>query len=395
VFVDYQGRRKAKRVGPGKEGKRAALAAAEQIAARLALGNLSCFDPPAATEAPTVPTLAQLADAWLTQDVPLRCKAATLRQYQLALRAHWLPRFGDLRVIDISRDDVRAALVALGATLSRTTIRYSELPVLKGPLSYAVERGDLVASPAARVGRHVQGDRLPQERLDPFSREELGAILTTAAREFPEWYPPILTAARTGLRFGEWSALQPDDADFRGGAILVQRALSLGKLSTPKSGKGRRVDLSRGLAAVLQDWLTLQGAEAAIKGRSPAPWLFPGPDGGPVSHRYFRIAVWRPLLRRAGVRHRPPHQLRHTFASLLIQQGESLAYVRDQLGHHSIKLTVDVYGHLVPGANRQAVDRLDDIGPTRVPLGPIAQPAATPAQPGSGRRRQTAVVARG
>jgi integrase len=52
------------------------------------------------------------------------------------------------------------------------------------------------------------------------------------------------------------------------------------------------------------------------------------------------------------------HDLRHTFASLLIQNGESLAYAKEQLGHSSIKVTVDVYGHLVPGANRQAVNRL-------------------------------------
>ena len=54
------------------------------------------------------------------------------------------------------------------------------------------------------------------------------------------------------------------------------------------------------------------------------------------------------------------HDLRHMFASLLIEQGESLAYIRDQLGHSSIKVTVDTYGHLVPGGNRQAVDRLDE-----------------------------------
>ena len=60
------------------------------------------------------------------------------------------------------------------------------------------------------------------------------------------------------------------------------------------------------------------------------------------------------------MRYRKPHALRHTFASLLIQRGESLAYVRDQMGHHSIKITVDIYGHLVPGANKAAVDRLDD-----------------------------------
>jgi len=52
--------------------------------------------------------------------------------------------------------------------------------------------------------------------------------------------------------------------------------------------------------------------------------------------------------------------------SLLIGEGESLAYIRDQLGHHSIQITVDTYGHLVPGGNRQAVDRLDDVGPKTV-----------------------------
>jgi integrase len=83
-------------------------------------------------------------------------------------------------------------------------------------------------------------------------------------------------------------------------------------------------------------------------------------DGEPVTPGAFWQNVWKPLLRRAGVRHRKPHTLRHTFASLLLQQGESLVYVRDQLGHHSIKMTVDIYGHLVPGANKAAVDRLDD-----------------------------------
>ena len=57
-----------------------------------------------------------------------------------------------------------------------------------------------------------------------------------------------------------------------------------------------------------------------------------------------------------SLRYRKPHTLRHTYANLLIQGWESLAYKRDQLGHHSIKLTVDTYGHLVTGANRAAVD---------------------------------------
>jgi integrase len=74
----------------------------------------------------------------------------------------------------------------------------------------------------------------------------------------------------------------------------------------------------------------------------------------------WRKRVFYRTLEKAGLRQIRVHDLRHTFASLLIQAGESLAYVRDQLGHHSIKVTVDIYGHLAPGGNKAAVDRLDD-----------------------------------
>ncbi len=60
------------------------------------------------------------------------------------------------------------------------------------------------------------------------------------------------------------------------------------------------------------------------------------------------------------MRHLRFHDLRHSFASYLIANGESLAYVKEQMGHASIQITVDTYGHLIPGANRQAVNRLDD-----------------------------------
>ena len=70
--------------------------------------------------------------------------------------------------------------------------------------------------------------------------------------------------------------------------------------------------------------------------------------------------VFYKVLAQAGLRRIRFHDLRHTFASLLLQKGESLVYVKEQLRHSSIQVTVDTYGHLIPGANRAAVDRLDD-----------------------------------
>jgi len=92
----------------------------------------------------------------------------------------------------------------------------------------------------------------------------------------------------------------------------------------------------------------------------PFAWLFPGREGYPMLPEHFRCLIWMPLLKRVGLRYRKPHTLRHTFASMLIQAGESLAYVKEQLGHSSITITVDTDGYLIPGTNKAAVDRLDD-----------------------------------
>jgi hypothetical protein len=108
------------------------------------------------------------------------------------------------------------------------------------------------------------------------------------------------------------------------------------------------------------------------KGQDMPLWVFPARPGGLLEERNVRHVFTR-LLTKATLRHMRIHDLRHTFASLLLQQGESVVYVKEQLGHSSIQITVDTYGHLIPGANRGAVNRLDDDDAT--------QPSATQAQP--------------
>src|SRR5439155_435279 len=90
------------------------------------------------------------------------------------------------------------------------------------------------------------------------------------------------------------------------------------------------------------------------------PWVFVNEKAKPLDEHRVR-KVFNRTLRRAGLPlHFSPHSLRHTFASLLLQQGESPAYVQRQLGHASIKLTVDTYGKWLPMGNKAAVNRLDD-----------------------------------
>jgi integrase len=94
----------------------------------------------------------------------------------------------------------------------------------------------------------------------------------------------------------------------------------------------------------------------------------------PYYHALFLTAV------RAGLRRGELHDLRHTFGSLLLQNGASIVYLKDQMGHSSVQVTVDIYGHLIPGASLSFVDRLDDLLPEPAETNP--QQSARPAQPG-------------
>jgi integrase len=133
--------------------------------------------------------------------------------------------------------------------------------------------------------------------------------------------------------------------------------------------------MSAQLSGVLSELLSKRRAEALRKEmEKPAEerrdaatvvnevmegWLFQTPVGTQIDPSNLR-KLFNRLLTDAKMRRVRFHDLRHIFASLLLQNGESPAYVKEQMGHSSIQVTVDIYGHLVPGGNRQAVDRLDD-----------------------------------
>ena len=370
VVVDWKGRRVSRNVGRGKDGKKAAEQSALQIAAKLALGDLSVLDPPPSpttpAPVPVVPTFQQYAESWLTTEAALRCKASTCATYRHTLKRLWYPLLGDRRLSGLTREHVLEALVALKPKLGAGTIKHSGLVVLRAVLSTAEAAGLIARNPATRLGRYVRSDVPARERVDPFTRAELTALLQLAETTLPEWAPFVLCLVRTGLRISEAIALQPDDLDFGQRTIWVRRNGYRKRVTTPKSNRTRKVDMSQQLARTLQGWLSLRQAEAIVRGDPPAPWLFPGVRGGLLDVDWFTERVWRPLQARAGLRYRTPHQARHTFAALLLQQGESLDYVKVQLGHSSIRVTADTYVHWLPGSNRGAVDRLDAPDPASI-----------------------------
>jgi integrase len=102
------------------------------------------------------------------------------------------------------------------------------------------------------------------------------------------------------------------------------------------------------------------------------PLVFPSETGGPLDSRNVYHRDFLPCLEAAGLRRVTWHSLRHRFGPLLIQSGASLAYVKEQMGHSSIQVTVDIYGHLVPGESIKWIDKLGSCAETE----PNAEPGA-------------------
>lgn len=362
IFVNFKGRRRAKRCASQK----AAELARDKIDAALTLGQTGVLEDP--RPAPAVPTLKEYAERWLETGT-VRLRPQTLEQYRAILRLRILPTLGPLALTAISRDTVRTLVsqMAAGRTrqaperpVSRATVKLA-LRVLCSVLSTAEEDGLIAANPARRMGRYLaQTGAEEVEEIEIFERAEVARLLETAARDFPEYFPFLLCLARTGMRLGEALALEWRDMDFAARVILVRRSRRRNRVSEPKNGKARRVDMSAQLAEVLGNLKTLQEAEAALSGAVAPDRVFSTPEGNPIQETTFREHVWGPLLRRAELRYRKLHTLRHTFASLLLDAGEPLIYVQQQLGHHSPAFTLTVYGHLLPRGDRRAVDTLDD-----------------------------------
>jgi integrase len=133
------------------------------------------------------------------------------------------------------------------------------------------------------------------------------------------------------------------------------------QFTTPKSKKSRRVDLSKQLRHVLLQLRNERLVKTFNERKSSIAddLVFPSPEGSVLDPDNLIKRYFLPCIEHAGLRRFRFHDLRHSFGSLLIQDGASLAYVKEQMGHSSIQVTVDTYGHLIRGANVSWVDRLD------------------------------------
>jgi integrase len=231
-------------------------------------------------------------------------------------------------------------------------------------LSAAVEDSVVPANPAAGVLRsmHLKRSlRASQERVRAMNAEQLERFLAASETRTPALHSLFFLLSRTGLRLGEAVALAWDDIDLERRELRVERAVGTdGRIDTPKSGHGRTVDLSRAACEMLRSLRARAAEEGLAQGEARRRYVFHAQDvDAPMPHVTAEKGFKRAFAAAGLAGDFSPHSLRHTYASLLLQRGESPAYVQEQLGHASIELTVGTDGRWLRKRPTVGADGLD------------------------------------
>jgi integrase len=307
------------------------------------------------TPASTSITVAGAGELWIAQAETDGLEASTLAQYRQHLKYHIQPFIGQVKLAELAP----SSILSFRNTLSREGRSRAMVKKVVGSLGSILE----AAMAAGKVSRNVvreqsrqhgarqrrlekRHDRRLEVGVDIPTKDELRTLLAQAGGR---WRPLIVTAIFTGLRASELRGLRWDDVDLDRGTLTVrQRADRWNQIGSPKSDSGKReIPLAQMVVNTLREW-------RVACPRGELGLIFPTGKGTVESLPNMHRRGLGALQVDAGIGNdeRHPkyglHSLRHAAASLFIEQGFSPKRVQALMGHSTIQVTFDTYGHLFP-----------------------------------------------
>ncbi|TSB19412.1 tyrosine-type recombinase/integrase [Streptomyces benahoarensis] len=317
-------------------------------------------------------TVKQYAERWLSS---LSVDPGTYVDTERRIRLHVVPHLGSHTLGSIRPTRIREWLRALGDQGLAAGYRKVIFANLCTMLTAAVDDRIIQQNPCRSAS--VRAPRPDARRIVPWQRSRVMAVRGA----LPERYRPVVDlAGGCGMRQGEVLGLTVDEVDHIEGVVHIVRQVKLigGKavFAPPKGGKLRTVPLPGYVATTLADHITRHPpVTVSLPWRQPdgkpvsASLLFSGHAGRELNRNTFNRWTWRPALKAAGVpfgRENGMHALRHFYASVLLDAGESIKALSEYLGHHDPGFTLRTYTHLMPSSEkrtREAVDRVFGGGP--------------------------------
>jgi len=241
VFINYRGKRESTQVGAEKS----AYEVKRLLEAKLALGDYDFMN-----DTP-ISTFKEYADSWMKTTVPATCKPSTQEDYQAILDLHVLPLFKSKAINVIKRGHIKNFLLSkISEGFAGSTVTHMK-NVVSGIMNKALDEEVVIVNPALGLGKIIQSTNHNDE-INPLTAPELNQLLGAFEEHFSEYFTLSLLLARTGMRIGEAIALKWGDIDFNRRFIEIRRSFARGRVSTPRSGKCRRVDMSPQLKLALK-----------------------------------------------------------------------------------------------------------------------------------------------
>jgi integrase len=310
-------------------------------------------------------TVAEHLSNWLESYVKTNCSSRTLEGYQSIIDRHLIPELGNIQLKYLQPQTIQGYYTKACQKLSPRSVHHHHR-VLSEALKYAVRQGYLARNPAEMVDP-------PSPRRKPMralTAAEVEVLLTHAKDS--SYYPVIYTAVSTGLRQAELLGLRWRDVDFESSSISVSQVIYIrnGKVQfkEPKTTHSRRrVSLTPKLAIFLKLFKAKRERYYVELGEKLAldDLVFTTIEGKPIEGQNLSRAFGK-LAQNAGLGHVRFHDLRHTFASLMLMRGAKPKVISEALGHASVGFTMDVYSHIIEGMQKDAMALLDEVIPDAI-----------------------------
>jgi integrase len=303
-------------------------------------------------------TVSELFGRWFDDVMRHQIAPSTFSNYQTVVRMHILPILGRKKLVELAVSDVDKLLsLKTDGGLSSSTVRRIRA-VLAQCLDQAI-RWELVHRNVATLSRSPKMVRHEGRTLSP---EQARHLLETLRGHHNEALYALMLS--TGLRRGEALGLQWSDFDRSTGVLRVSRQLkregsALVTTDTKTSLSRRAVNLP---APMLKTLLEHEGRQTVQRGQLGSAWIdsgciFTSSVGTPIDPRNL-YREFQKVCRNAGLGDWHPHELRHSAASLMLAQGVKIQVVSQVLGHSSIRMTADVYGHLLDPDRKEAAQAM-------------------------------------
>jgi integrase len=299
-------------------------------------------------------TLSTLFEHWCEDVMRHQVEASTLRNYMSIARIHILPTLGHKKLIDLNVNDVdRLLSLKRDSGLALSTVRRIRI-VLAQCLNQAIRWGLLFRN-VATLSRPPKAVRTEGRTLSP---DQARLFLQTLKGHRNEALFALMLS--TGLRRGVALGLMWTDFNREAGVIRVARQLkregrALVTTDTKTFRSRRAVNLPEKMMVSLLEHEKIQLSERVRHGKQSIDtgFIFTTSRGTPIDPRNF-CRDFRKICDEAGLGRWHPHELRHSAASLMLAQGVKLHVVSQVLGHSSIRMTSDVYGHLLEPDREEA-----------------------------------------